>query len=318
MSLVDVARKVLFNSQIRELLLKAFDGKPLVDSAGNSLYPQNPFTKLVQFQIDKCGGATELHDRGFQPGEPFTGDIEHAKILFVSSNPAYNQNEDSPFYHAEDDSIVLPQYDFLKRTPSSSPQKIYSYGNVRDILNKYFFVRLKNAPLTRSNAKGIPLLNDPDYAGGVTYWTSVRNFIAELMVGNPVFALTEIVPYRSSREAGVSDAIGIPEAVNESWKTIRELIASSSVKVIVLVGNKSEKVFREKKQLEQVVDTEASLPYRQRKKLKTEQISLYIQDIGGMDRLIVKARYRQGNLTSPSKYFSLNSKILIKIRQALS
>ena len=120
MSLNDVARKIIFNSEIRSLLQDAH--------AEKTLDPSKPFTKLVQYQMQR---GCKL-----QIGEPFTGDIEKAEVLIVSSNPAYNKNEDSPVYDPENDCVIMPSYNFTGRLDWISNERIYS-DNVAKILDSF-------------------------------------------------------------------------------------------------------------------------------------------------------------------------------------
>ena len=94
-TLDDVIHNVVYNDDIQSLL-------------------KNPdlthqYNEIVQFQIDECKkNGTSIDREGFQIGEPYDGDIEHAPILFLSSNPGFDFDEVSPRYAPNNDTIFDP------------------------------------------------------------------------------------------------------------------------------------------------------------------------------------------------------------------
>ena len=275
MSLNDVARKIIFNPEIRSLLLDAKAGKPL--------NPSSPFTKLVQYQLNNGGN--------FQIGEPFTGDIVNADILVVSSNPAYNPLEDAPIYDPAADEVIMPNYQF---TPNWTPGKRIHADNVGEILDTFHKIRM--------NLNAIPLVNGKRKFAPVRYWTNIKNLVAWLFPGKS-FALTEVVQYRSNREYGVQ------EALSTCWEYAKEIIACSGAKVIIITAKASAlEMFTNNGLL-------GTLLLHEHSNYEDTEINLYTQNIGGIDRLIFNARYRQS--VAYKHYFLDGSQILKQIREAL-
>jgi len=125
-------------------------------------------------------------DATFQIPEPWLGQIEHAPVLFVSSNPSIDEHEVFPTVNEQewaDQRIV----DFFQNrfTPSS--------GWVKDG----------------------KVLRDDGYSGRkVRFWSSARNRASEILqkergavVPGVDFALTEVVHCKSRGELGVDSAL---------------------------------------------------------------------------------------------------------------
>lgn len=123
----------------------------------------HPCHKIVRFQ------GNEL--KFFQHPEPWNGNIEKAKILFVGSNPSYNESEEYP-------------------TDSWDNEAIYEYHNNR-FLTGYYQTNRNKVLFWRKMRKsaswllGIPL-NNPNLEKNI--------------------CLTEIVHCKSPREIGFPEA----------------------------------------------------------------------------------------------------------------
>jgi hypothetical protein len=152
--------------------------------------------------VDGQGGP----DKRFHLPEPFSGRIESAPILFLSSNPSYWHKERYPVEDWSDELIV----DFFRNR----------FGN-----------GLEN--WTEGGSR--TLLEDGGYGPSVAFWSAVRNRAAELLE-RPVrpgidFALTEVVHCKSERETGVEAAL------NECMtRYLQRILAASGSSVIVVLG----------------------------------------------------------------------------------
>ncbi len=162
--------------------------------------------KIVEFQkqTDK------------QLPEPWNGDIENSKILFVSSNPSINENEVYPLANWKDSDII----DFFQNRFSVSK------GYVRNFL----YPKHKNG-----------------YAENwVRYWGFIRSISRKLLGRKNVvpgidYSLMEIVRCKSHNEYGVNEALDIC-----AEKYLNRTLALSKAKVIVAIGDKSRDILRQK------------------------------------------------------------------------
>jgi hypothetical protein len=111
----------------------------------------------------------------FQVPEPWSGHLEFAPILFVSSNPALGTTEAYPGGAATDDALV----DYFD--------------------NRFDGHWIRDGVYARNT--------DGSYADAQRFWVEVRARAAEVLERLPVpghdYALTEVVHCKSSREQGV-------------------------------------------------------------------------------------------------------------------
>lgn len=144
-----------------------------------------------------------------QVPEPWRGNID-SPLLFVSSNPSIDPEDDSPMSRSSDNSLV--NY-FDAGFPSSFPRVLLRNGEPR---------------------------TEP-----VRFWGSVRARAAELW-GKPAteiragkdFAMTEIVHCKSLKEHGVRKAA--PTCMHLHWERI---VRASKANVIVVLGSIAARAF---------------------------------------------------------------------------
>ncbi len=151
-------------------------------------------------------GAHDLNSH--QVPEPWNGDLAHAGIVFVSSNPSINA---------------------VERYPTSS----WSNPLIIDFFQHRFGGGLE--PWTAHTLR--PLLRDGTHAPGwVRFWAAVRARSSELLGRSAVpgsdYAITEIVHCKSDSELGVSAA---EEFCADLY--LRRVIAASSAPVLVVMGD---------------------------------------------------------------------------------
>jgi hypothetical protein len=151
-------------------------------------------------------GDTPQH----QLAEPWSGDLEQARILFISSNPSIGENEHFPT---------------LDRTR-------WSDERVAD----FFKHRFGGGMVLWTNAAGKPMLRGGAYAtGSAAFWTKVRRRAAEILGKEDAapgreFALTEIVRCKSKRQQGVPSA----SSVCAKRFLVKTLAASGATLFVVL------------------------------------------------------------------------------------
>lgn len=157
-----------------------------------------------------------------QVPEPWSGDIEHAPILFLSSNPSIGENlsnaerEEFPLWSWSDDWIA----DYFTHR--------YKGGRKQWIKNGTHYLQ-RNGSYSRKS---------------VQFWASVRQRAKELL-GKDVddgvdYALTGVVHGKSRGE------IGVPEAFQQCTELyLKPVLALSGAKVIVVLGKHAEKAVRE-------------------------------------------------------------------------
>lgn len=158
--------------------------------------------------------SQNVNSQFFQVPEPWNGNIKQAKILFISSNPSINENEEYP------DTSWKPELveDFFTNRFNGKIKKW-----VKD--NKY--VLLKNGCY---NNKHVP------------FWSSIIKRTEEILgtnhiISNDDFCITEIVKCKSTKEYGVE------EALEEcSKKYLRKVLGYSGARLIIVLGSKMKNV----------------------------------------------------------------------------
>lgn len=159
---------------------------------------------------------TQVRDKEkFAVPEPWNGDLENAKILFVSSNPSFNESENYPEMNWNDEEII----EFFDGRFSGK------YTNIRKD-NK---VCVKNVDGTSGKAE--------------PFWGAIRKRTAELLYDGREkevkhgkdYCLTEVVHCKSKNEKGLDSTV-ISECYN---KYFNKLVKLSDCKVVVVLGHKA-------------------------------------------------------------------------------
>lgn len=134
--------------------------------------PHHPCRKILSVQRDIAGS------QNYQVPEPWRGDIHHAPLLFISSNPSIDLLDDAPWSHVP--TGVICNYYQQPQISAVFPRAQYRYGV----------------------ASRRP----------VSFWASVHQRAIELY-GNNVnvrhgidYAITEVVHCKSKEEFGVAEA----------------------------------------------------------------------------------------------------------------
>lgn len=160
------------------------------------------------FKIVNSQSVKGVHQ--FQVPEPWSGNLDRAKILFISSNPSIGDDRHYPTSESTDE--YLADY-FINRFRGGSKDWI------------------------RDGTKG--LKDDGSYEN-IKFWSGVKARARELL-GSKVqpgidYALTEVVHCKSKRELGVSEALDYC-----ADKYLKKILDMSSARVVVALGVNSKK-----------------------------------------------------------------------------
>ncbi|MCU0542433.1 MAG: uracil-DNA glycosylase family protein [Oscillatoriaceae cyanobacterium Prado104] len=190
--------------------------KNLLDEIANCHYArqclensgtENPCRKIVEHQSEI--GITKFH-----VPEPWSGKIEDAPILFLSSNPSIGCDE------------VYPNWD-------------WSSTEVHDYFNNRFGGGNKNWILGGTRSLQI----DGTYGRSTQFWAAVRKRSIELLQREVTpgldYALTEIVHCKSRDEIGVEQA---QEQCVQAY--LRKILELAKARVIVVLGVRAKRVIQ--------------------------------------------------------------------------
>ncbi|MEG4861524.1 hypothetical protein QUB75_29530 [Microcoleus sp. K1-B6] len=168
---------------------------------------ENPCRKIVDSQ-----NAIGLEK--FQVPEPWSGQIEQAPILFLSSNPSIGSDEDYPTWD-------------------------WSCSEVHDYFNYRFGGGRKHWIVDGTKS----LLKDGKYSRSTRFWAAVRQRAIELLQRNVSpgidYALTEIVHCKSRAETGVEES---QEQCVEAY--LLRVLELARAKVIVVLGARAKQVIQ--------------------------------------------------------------------------
>jgi hypothetical protein len=169
---------------------------------------ENPCQTIVGTQLET----------DYQLPEPWSGDLEDAPILFLSSNPSMGMREKYPRSTWPDDEII----DFFA----------HRFGGGLEGWTKDGRYTLLKAGSVYSNK-------------GVRYWASARKRAIELLCKNDVqpgvdYAFSEVVHCKSLHEKGVSKAL--PECAG---RYLKKIVACSGARIIVCFGRFTPVVVRQ-------------------------------------------------------------------------
>lgn len=148
-----------------------------------------------------------------QVPEPWSGDIESAKLLFVSSNPSLSGTEEYPLWSWPDDDIA----DFFTNR----------FGGGRKAWVK--------------RNRGLQL--DGTHASRPTrFWSGVHQRAVELLgpaaVPGRDYALTEVVRCKSTDERGVAEAV-----VECTRRYFARTLKASRARIVLIVGEHARRLF---------------------------------------------------------------------------
>jgi hypothetical protein len=153
----------------------------------------------------------------FQVPEPWSGHLEKAPILFLSSNPSISESEEYPL-------------------------GCWTEDRISDFFENRFERWIKDGVHgSQKNAE-----EQPSYGKATHFWVEVRERAKELLEKNVSpgedYALSELVHCKSRKEEGVKDAMGICTTLY-----FEPILKYSGAQIVVVFGAKARRVV--KKQL---------------------------------------------------------------------
>ena len=166
--------------------------------------------------------SQERDYENFQLPEPWNGDLENCKILFMSSNPSFNKDENYPLGGDWDKSVVSDF--FINRFTSKK---------------KWVDKELYTLQLKGGHSKN-----------WVRFWASVRSIARVILdtkstTAGKDYALTEIVHCKSKDEKGVHEAM---ETCTDKY--LDRIIKITKAKIIICLGEKASNAVKNRYQIE--------------------------------------------------------------------
>ncbi len=194
----------------------------LLEEITNCEIIQKTLNENFDSRCRKIIESQECNDyENFQLPEPWNGDLENCKILFLSSNPSFNVND-------------------------KYPKGNWSRSEVSDFfINRFsserFFV--KNELYT--------LQKDDSYSKNwIRFWAAIRSYARYILdTKSPKpgkdYVMTEIVHCKSTNEEGVIDAMDT--CAN---KYLDKKIKITKAKIVICLGEKASNAVRKMYQIE--------------------------------------------------------------------
>lgn len=148
--------------------------------------------------------------------EPWNGNLNKSKLLFLSSNPSINEKEIYPNATWNDDEIT----DFFQNR----------FSLEKDYVKDYKYPRRKDGYAKKS----------------VRFWSSIRNIATKLLddktsIPGEHYTLMEIVRCKSRKENGVKEAMN---TCTENY--LDKTLILSNANTIIAVGAKSRDILQKK------------------------------------------------------------------------
>lgn len=339
MKFKDIATKVIDNAELKKALMNYIKR----DSPNLGHDPALvPYENLITFQAAECVQPTSEHalkEYGYQVGEPWSGNIEKAHILFISKSLAYTAQEICPRY------VLNENEDDFYMAVTDRVQTIIDEGYPKDhLIGLEKVIELCNTRFSRAflNTNSTLYVQTAEKIEPVKYWGAMRNntetlltdiqSALEALCGKKTtanyyksmmeyVACASVVPYKVTPQNGTpyADAFNAGGTFQHCWNSFaKDLISlslseASAPKIVVLVGDDVLQVFQKSTTFSALQPelTETSKPDGNK---KTRTIFLY-KDNGN---LIVNVRDNQGSMGSFANYFPQDSQILSMLQAKFS
>ncbi len=211
-----------------ELLSLEISGCPEVHNAfGNKQHPCHEIVNWQKTKLPSLISVESLFDSDAHRPEAWAGNLGQAKILFLGSNPSFNENEAFPNYSDEWKNDKLSNFAARRFEASSSRPYGASDGPTTKEKDRVY---LKSAKLHQSK---------------VTHWNELRGNAAAILgipksevSPNKDYVMTELVHCKSESEIGVTKALKTC-----SDKYLNKIFSVSKAKLIFILGSKPGKHF---------------------------------------------------------------------------
>jgi hypothetical protein len=183
---------------------------------------KHPCHKVVMTQKEMIQGDESVRQRP----EPWIGNLEKSKVLFISSNPSISDDpnisirEDFPTYGtSEDDSAEFFVNRFNRK--DRAPHATFNYGG-----HANFLYRSNDG---KYRGKGNSFDKPIETWQGV--YERAKEILGESCDPAENYALTEVVKCKSKAEKGVKEAS--PKCI---YKWMRRVMELSPAKLVVIIG----------------------------------------------------------------------------------
>ncbi len=183
---------------------------------------------IEKLDYHPCNTIIKSQERdyeNFQLPEPWNGDLENCKILFISSNPSFNKDEYYPL--GDWDKSIISDFFINRFRKIDGDKKIW----VEDEL--------------------YPLQSNDVYSDNwVRFWAAVRSIARVILdtkstTAGKDYALTEIVHCKSKGEKGVHEAM---ETCVDKY--LDRIIKITKAKIIICLGEKASNAVKNRYQIE--------------------------------------------------------------------
>lgn len=199
-------------------LLQEITRCPNIQQWFTSPQSNHPCSKIISDQYSSPPHTLDQH----RVPEPWSGDIQHAPILFLSSNPSIDEN---PSIEAREE---FPLWSWPDKWIEDFFMNRYNGGRKQWIKDGKYYLQLNGSHSRKA----------------VSFWSSVHKRAEELLetdVKDGIdYALTEVVHCKSKGEKGVKEAL--PECAR---RYLRRIVELSGAKVIVILGTHARKVVQD-------------------------------------------------------------------------
>jgi hypothetical protein len=181
---------------------------PIAERILGSDHHEHPCRKIVESQ-----GVLKIED--FQVPEPWSGWIETAPLIFLSSNPSISATE------------------------------LYPEGTWTDeMISDFFQNRFANGEKEWIRDGKFSLQKDGSYSSAVRFWASIRKRAEELFLRQVTpgmdYALTEVVHCKSREEIGVKEAMNFC-----AERYLGRILEETNAPIITVLGGPAKEIIQE-------------------------------------------------------------------------
>lgn len=179
----------------------------------------------------KIVSSQDAFDGPFQVPEAWAGNLESARIVFLSSNPAISAGNSQSKWRSKRFAEKYPTVDWADAEIADFMINRFNpeHGWVKDE---------KHLKVDSASPDGQPMWGSPE-----PYWKWVKKQTTSLLgdgtVWNDAAVMTEVVHCKSNGEEGVSEA-----TLRCSTKHMERILSATSAGLVVIVGSKAANAFK--------------------------------------------------------------------------
>jgi hypothetical protein len=211
---------VLKNDKAKALAIEINSCREVIEALNDKSHPCH---EVVKWQADQWKPPIlQIENSKMHRPEAWTGDIVNAPILFLSSNPSFNEDENYPSWQLNEKEWPMDKVaDFSMNRFTSDIKRAYGASD-----------GLSEKKIDRTIGKNGELLDK------VTYWGWARNIVSFIhgkdiseVSAHSDYAMTEIVHCKSKGEDGVKKA-----RLKCKDKFLERILALSNAQLIFISG----------------------------------------------------------------------------------